>query len=99
MLTGCWRAVGVSWRHRDKSCLERVLANRTAEGATARKRSGTRTADSRDLWRAVALPRAIHRRGVAPTQRAAISQVQRTEGQGTPVLVSLCSFAVRLRWV
>jgi hypothetical protein len=47
-------ADGVSWRHRDKSCLERVLSNRTAEGATARKRSGTRTADSRDLWRAIA---------------------------------------------
>src|ERR1700679_4132389 len=70
---------------------------RTAEGATARKRSGTRTADSRDLWRAIAAQAVIHRRGAA-LQRRAISQVKRTEGQGTSVLVSLYSFAARLQW-
>src|SRR5271168_231963 len=58
---------------------------RTAEGATARKRSGTRTADSRDLWRAIAS--GDPPKGSSADKRA-ISQVLRTEGLSTKVLAS-----------
>ena len=59
--------------------------SRTAEGATARKRSGTCTADSRDLWRATPpTRRRIHRRGAAPSSTRSISQVSRTEGRQAP---------------
>ena len=37
-------------------------------------------------------------KGSSAHASAAISQVLRTEGRSTPVLVSLCSFAARLRW-
>src|ERR1700694_3075639 len=51
----------------------------TAEGATARKRSGTRTADSRDLWRAIAA--AIHRRGAALIKSARSLRFKGQRGQ------------------